>query len=90
MNFLIEIIYKDDKKAQIVLPEEAVPLFLEKVKKNEYYSNDEGFGFINVSEIRYINVKKIDPLPEIPEAVVEEVVEETIDSDVYQRDEDHE
>jgi hypothetical protein len=79
MNFLIEMIYVDDKKAQIVLPEEQVSDFLEKVKKNEHFSNDEGYGFSSVKEIRYINVRKVAPVEEVEEVEEDDNYNETDD-----------
>ena len=80
MNYLIEIIYIDSKKAQIVLPEVEVSPFLEKLKKKEDYSNAEGFAFINIDSIRYINVRKM------PEEVAKDE-EKTVDD--YSELEDH-
>jgi len=72
MNFIVRLTYLDDKSINVSLSEAEVPIFLEKLKKNEAYSapdSDNAF-WTPKDQVRFVNITKEQP-------PIEPIVEET-------------
>lgn len=72
MNFIVRLTYLDDKSINVSLSEAEVPIFLEKLKKNEAYSapdSDNAF-WTPKDQVRFVNIAKEQP-------PIEPIVEET-------------
>jgi len=65
MQYILKLIYLDDKDVSIVLDEKQVPLFLEAFKKNEPYwqNTNESAFMVTQSQIRYVNIQKMPAAP---------------------------
>jgi len=65
MQYLLKLIYLDDKDVSIVLEENQVTLFLEAFKKNEPYwqNKNESAFMVPQAQIRYVNIQKVAEKP---------------------------
>ena len=82
MQYVLKIIYLDDKDVSIILEEKQVPLFIETIKKNEpFWQNEKESAFyVPLTQIRYMNIQKIAEKTE--EAPKEEPVNELLDAEM--------